>query len=109
MIPAAEYCKPYNYNLLENGHFSDSTGTTAPSKWAVISSSSGNAVAAGHEGYGYSLNGEALLEKGIWQTVPIRNGAAGDNYVFGAWAKAESIPRIGLFQANQGFADVFYS
>ena len=94
-----------SYNMLENGHFSDATGTTSPSKWTVISSGTGDGVTTGRGGNGYGLNGEALVEKGIYQVIPVKSGLAGDNYVFGAWAKAESIPRIGLFKNdNRDFA-----
>ena len=87
-----------SYNMLENGHFKDAAGTATPSKWTVISSSTGDGVTAGHDGNGYGLNGQATVSKGIYQVVPVKNGLAGDNYVFGAWAKAESVPRIGLFK-----------
>ncbi|MBO4873108.1 MAG: hypothetical protein J5496_06805 [Lachnospiraceae bacterium] len=94
-----------SYNMLENGHFKDAAGTVTPSKWTVISSSTGDGVTTGHNGNGYGLNGEATVNKGIYQVVPVGNGQAGDNYVFGAWAKAESVPRIGLFKNdNRDFA-----
>ena len=89
-----------SYNLLENGHFSDAAGAATPSKWATASMSSTDGVTAGHQENGYTVVGESDVSKELYQTVPVKNGAVGDNYIFGAWAKAESIAKTGLYKNN---------
>ncbi|WP_270563050.1 DNRLRE domain-containing protein [Clostridium beijerinckii] len=54
----------------------------------------------------YKLQGKSGNKKGIYQTLNI-SGKAGDSYVFGGWAKAESVPLTEnsgrLFELSVGF------
>ncbi len=90
------------YNLLENGHFRDSAGTAVPASWTGTGlESSDKIVTNGHDTYGNGttngcrITGNSQTEKYIYQTVPVKNGHTGDSWVYGAWAKAESIAKTG--------------
>ena len=82
-------------NLLENERFYDAVNTTSPSKWTGIglNSSTDKVVSNGHEGNGFAIRGDMNTAKGIYQSVPIKNGHAGDNFVFSSWAKADPVAK----------------
>lgn len=92
------------YNYLENGHFRDDTNTTVPSSWTGTGlESTDKVVTDGHATYGsdttngYQITGNSQTEKYVYQTVPVKNGKTGDSWVFGAWARADSIAKTGLY------------
>ena len=89
------------YNLLQNGHFRDWTGTAVPAYWTGSGLDSGDKIINGtHSLREYQINGASQTAKSLYQSVPIKNGAAGDSYVFGVWAKADSIAKTGLYKNN---------
>ncbi|MBO4537841.1 MAG: hypothetical protein J5694_03130 [Erysipelotrichaceae bacterium] len=89
------------YNLLQNGHIKDAADTSVPSSWSGSNlGSSDKVVSGGHASRGYKITGGSQTAKNIYQNVEIKNGAAGDSYVFGVWAKADSIPKTGLYKNN---------
>ena len=89
------------YNLLQNGHMKDAIDTAVPSSWSGSSLGSyDKTVSGGHSDRGYKITGGSQTAKNIYQNVDIKNGAAGDSYVFGVWAKADSIPKTGPYKNN---------
>ena len=89
------------YNLLQNGHFRDWTGTAVPAYWTGSGLDSGDKIINGtHSLREYQINGASQTAKSLYQSVPVKSGAAGDSYVFGVWAKADSIAKTGLYKNN---------
>ena len=94
-----------SYNLLENGHFFNAQDTVTPSYWSRFNLISTDKTVSGRNGNGYRITGERGKNKGLSQTVFIKNGKKGDSYVFGAWAKADAIPYQDLtFDGKRDFA-----
>jgi RHS repeat-associated protein len=101
------------YNLMENGDFTlwDSV-TWNPLYWTKnYGTDSGDYVAAdsSHPNSlsidAMKLNGAGSANKGVYQDIRI-SGNAGDAYVVGAWAKADSVPikdSSRLFDIEVGF------
>nr|MBQ6242071.1 hypothetical protein [Lachnospiraceae bacterium] len=86
------------YNLLENGHFREGTGSTSVSGWTRVDLDSTDKTAEGRVGSGCSITGVSAKDKRLTQTVAIADGREGDNYVFSAWAKAEAVPAKDLLR-----------
>ena len=83
------------YNMLTNGHFGDSVNTAAPASWTTSSCTSADKVVSnGRDVNGFLINGDSHTAKSISQIVTVPNGSAGDNYVFSAWAKADSLSKM---------------
>ena len=95
-----------DYNLLDNGYFRDSAGTSVPSAWARsnTNTSTDKVVSLSGDSY-FSIKGDPNKYKNIEQTVTV-SGNAGDKFTFGAWAKADSVPKDGLNGGNIRFFGV---
>ena len=92
------------YNMLENGHVRNTAGTARPGYWSGSGLESTDAVITeGHTHLGYQMTGNSQTAKYIYQNVPVKNGASGDSYVFGVWAKADSIAKVGLYKNNNRY------
>ncbi len=82
------------FNLVENGDFrynlynwSGSYGLTPGDHTVSVSET----AAPGLSGTAFRIEGDFYTSKRLWQDVP-ESGEYGDTYVFGAWAKGDSLP-----------------
>jgi RHS repeat-associated protein len=91
------------YNLLDNGHFREAVDSATASSWVKTGLASSDKVVAGRVGSGFYMAGQRTAAKSIEQTVTV-SGAAGDNFVFGAWAMANAIMKTDL---NNGAARTY--
>ena len=116
------------YNLLDNGHIKDGTGTARPTYWSgVYLEASDQVVSEGHHDHyvgtadgggntgeysnegtptnGYLMTGNSHSVKRIFQNVTVKDGTEGDSYVFGVWAKADPIPKVSPYlNTNRHFS-----
>ena len=80
------------YNLLENGHFKEASGSNSVSCWTGQNlNTSSDKTVTGRIGRGYKIIGESKY-KNIEQTLNI-SGNEGETFVFGAWGKANAIAK----------------
>ena len=94
------------YNLVENGWFKESAGSTSVTSWTgELLSASTDKISAGRDGRGFSITGDPDddLFKGLVQSVPV-SGHAGDSYAYSAWAKAAA---VGPVDKNSGYTRDF--
>ncbi len=79
------------YNLVNNGDFQNS------GQWSPTNEETGDGTAAVAQpapkldSTAYVINGNALKEKNICQTVSV-SGTAGDSFVLGGWASGDAVP-----------------